>query len=250
MSRFLRKFRWELIPGRRFRKYLIYAIGEIILVVIGILIALQINTWNNNRIQLLKETQYLAQIRDNLTQDINNINFTLEFNVRKEEAIRDAFRLFGNASDMDSLTNGFNILMNTLPNYQIFTSTRTAFDNMLNANSIDLIRDNKLRQALSAYYSNINTEYSSQGRVVLSNRKFVDDISPLLITSEFLNFAMGANLDIQTNKDILIHKDQRTLGNLFQLYMATIGQDGYLYNTRDSVEKLIEQIDTYLLSFE
>lgn len=248
MSRFLRKFRWELIPGRRFRKYLLYAIGEIILVVIGILIALQINTWNNNRTQRLKETQYLSQIRDNLTQDMNNIDYTIKFNVQKEEAIRDAFKLFGTVQDMDSLSIGIQILMKTLPNYQIFNSTRTAFDNMLNANSIDLIRNNQLRQDLSAYYSEIDTEYSTQGRIVQSNRKFVDDISPLLMTREFLQMSMSANLDIQSNRDVKIHKDQRTLGNLFQLYMATVAQDGYLYSTRDRVKELLEKIDAYLTS--
>ena len=50
MIKFFRKIRQKLITENKFNRYLLYAIGEIILVVIGILIALQVNNWNNDRI--------------------------------------------------------------------------------------------------------------------------------------------------------------------------------------------------------
>ena len=237
-----------MVPGSRIRKYFLYAVGEIFLVVIGILIALQINNWNAKRNLKLKEIQYLEQIRDNLRSDIGSIDHTLEFNVEKKAAIRNAFELFGSVEDLDSLVNGFQNFMRILPNFQLFISTRTAFDNMLNANSIDLIRDNSLRQGLSSYYSGMNTEYSTQGRVVLSNRKFVDDLTPLVMTREFVQETMGADLDIKSNEEVRFHKDDRTLGNLFQLYMTTVSQDSLLVNTRGDIEQLIEQINFYLES--
>ena len=46
MIKFFKKIRQKLLSENQFSKYLIYAVGEIILVVIGILIALQINNWN------------------------------------------------------------------------------------------------------------------------------------------------------------------------------------------------------------
>ena len=49
MIKFFRKIRQRLLTENKFSKYLLYAIGEIILVVIGILIALQINNWNEGR---------------------------------------------------------------------------------------------------------------------------------------------------------------------------------------------------------
>jgi hypothetical protein len=49
MIKFFRKIRQRLLSENKFSKYLIYAIGEIILDVIGILIALSINNWNENR---------------------------------------------------------------------------------------------------------------------------------------------------------------------------------------------------------
>ena len=55
MIKFFRRIRQRLLSENKFSKYLLYAIGEIVLVVIGILIALQINNWNedkkNNRLE-------------------------------------------------------------------------------------------------------------------------------------------------------------------------------------------------------
>ena len=55
-------------------KYFKYAIGEIILVVVGILIALQINNWNENRKDKLSELKYLKGIVSNLNDDISELN--------------------------------------------------------------------------------------------------------------------------------------------------------------------------------
>jgi len=50
MLRFFRTLRQRLLTENKFSRYLLYAVGEILLVMIGILLALQVNNWNNNRI--------------------------------------------------------------------------------------------------------------------------------------------------------------------------------------------------------
>ena len=80
MLAFFRKIRKGLLSENKLTKYFFYALGEIILVVIGILIALKINTWNGNEISRQKEIYYLQEIRDNLEQDTKNIDSVLAFN--------------------------------------------------------------------------------------------------------------------------------------------------------------------------
>ncbi|MGB5372105.1 MAG: DUF6090 family protein, partial [Flavobacteriaceae bacterium] len=63
MLKFFRKIRQQLLVKNNISKYLLYAIGEIVLVVIGILIALQINNWNEDRKDRAKERFYLRSIR-------------------------------------------------------------------------------------------------------------------------------------------------------------------------------------------
>ena len=69
MIRFFRNIRQKLLSQGSFSKYLGYAIGEIILVVIGILIALQINTWNENKKIAATVDNYLNQLLSDLAAD-------------------------------------------------------------------------------------------------------------------------------------------------------------------------------------
>ena len=73
MLAFFRKLRKSLIEKGSARKYLLYAIGEIALVVIGILIAIQINNWNQERQNGLLEKDYLFHIYDDLQRDLREI---------------------------------------------------------------------------------------------------------------------------------------------------------------------------------
>lgn len=73
MFKFFRKIRKNLIDQSRLTKYLLYAIGEILLVVIGILIALQINNWNQNKINTATLNGYLNTISNNIKEDIQKI---------------------------------------------------------------------------------------------------------------------------------------------------------------------------------
>ena len=69
MLKFFRTIRKKLIEQDKVRKYLLYAIGEILLVVIGILIALQVNYWNELRKTQRSETQFIENITPDLKID-------------------------------------------------------------------------------------------------------------------------------------------------------------------------------------
>ena len=77
MINFFRRIRHKLIQESQFFKYLKYAVGEIILVVLGILIALQINNWNEDRINRDRETKILKEIREDLLQTENKFQETI-----------------------------------------------------------------------------------------------------------------------------------------------------------------------------
>ena len=74
MIKFFRKIRQRLLTENKISKYLIYAIGEIVLVVIGILIALQINNWNEDKKVKLKSQIYCEKIINDLIADTLNIS--------------------------------------------------------------------------------------------------------------------------------------------------------------------------------
>lgn len=88
MIKVFRKIRKSLLSENNFSKYLLYAIGEIVLVVIGILIALSINNWNEKRKQNEQLTQYrknlTAELKIDLTRldDLNRLITTHEKNIK------------------------------------------------------------------------------------------------------------------------------------------------------------------------
>lgn len=79
MLRFFRKIRQQLLSDNKFTKYLAYAIGEIFLVVIGILIALQINNWNEERKNRALERELLVNLVENLEQNVVRMDDRLEY---------------------------------------------------------------------------------------------------------------------------------------------------------------------------
>ena len=74
-----RKIRERLISGNKFSKYLMYAIGEIILVVIGILIALQINNWNQARKDDRALKEYLVKIESHTLEDLRQLDTLIKY---------------------------------------------------------------------------------------------------------------------------------------------------------------------------
>jgi hypothetical protein len=69
MIKFFKKIRQKLVSENKFSKYLLYAIGEIILVVIGIVLALQLNNWNEQRKLKVQEVELLNYTLENIKRD-------------------------------------------------------------------------------------------------------------------------------------------------------------------------------------
>lgn len=91
MLTFLRKIRRTLIEAGSFRKYLLYAIGEITLVVIGILIALQINNWNQEQEAYKFENELLAELRQAIIYDYSSIERVLKGNKESKSSCQTNF---------------------------------------------------------------------------------------------------------------------------------------------------------------
>jgi hypothetical protein len=111
MIKFFRKIRQNLLFEGKTTKYFKYALGEIILVVIGILIAFQIDNWNEDRLENKREKVTIqnlhTELRENLT-DLDSINTILKGTIKATETI---FGMFGEVElqeedkEIDSLLN-------------------------------------------------------------------------------------------------------------------------------------------------
>jgi len=150
MIKFFRKIRQRLLSENKFSKYLIYAIGEIVLVVIGILIALQINNWNEESKAEIKEYKLLTEMRSNLKTDSLDMasNITRNSRVLKSaEVILD--QLENNIEWNDSMTVHYGRLNNYISKIAI---VKSSYEN-LKSTGFDLIQNENLRSKIHELYA-------------------------------------------------------------------------------------------------
>lgn len=149
MLKLLGKIRRRLLAQKKLSNYLLYAIGEILLIVIGILIALTISNWNESSKSVQKELVLLTEMQQNLQHDISQLDATLRANKKRirsnEVVIRsiDLKRPFD-----DSLAFHFG---NCFGNFQLVENV-SAWENLKSV-GLDLISNDSLRNAIAQLYS-------------------------------------------------------------------------------------------------
>ena len=226
-------------------KYFKYAIGEILLVVIGILLALQINNWNQQRLNAKKETSYLKEIKTSLEGDSIKISEVLSFNVEKDSIVANLMRIF-NAN----LTNDERMQIiedYTLPftNYQFFKPKSTTWNNFISAENINLISDKTLRTKLMEYYS-FDYDGSVQERIKTMNRKVIDENFPKFFTKEYTLKHLNMETNFPTNAEFDMHLNQQFMSDLYGIGYLINAQNQFLNSTNQHVNSMIELINQHI----
>ncbi|WP_179345367.1 DUF6090 family protein [Winogradskyella ursingii] len=154
MIKFFRHIRQTMIKENRTTKYLLYAIGEIILVVIGILIALQINNWNENRKSAKQENLYLKRLLSENREDINTFNSNIANLKRGIETIENLSKaLNANETKDKELIAAANDFFGYGSIYPIFTSSTSTFQDLSSTGNLKDIKNTKLRDQLVKHYA-------------------------------------------------------------------------------------------------
>lgn len=150
MIKFFRRFRQKLLSENKFSKYLLYAIGEIILVVIGILIALQINTWNEERKLRVEESNFLGRLKTDLVNDTIYYNQQLEESSKTiehgEYFLRGLFQLKKSPEEIAHIVDHVNAQSKEL------IVENTTFSELKNAGKFNIISNETLRSKIIDHY--------------------------------------------------------------------------------------------------
>jgi hypothetical protein len=129
-------------------KYLKYAIGEIVLVVIGILIALQINNWNENQKKRYVEIEILKELKENLNRDMINLEARISENTEYITANKKVLRHLENRTILtDSLKREYAFL----GAYSTFRPITAGYE-YLKSKGVDIIQNKDLRNAITTLY--------------------------------------------------------------------------------------------------
>ena len=154
------------------RKYLIYAIGEILLVVIGILLALQINNWNQYLQDRTKEKEYLNSIKQDLAIDTNNLDLVL---MEVEKNLNAAVTLITFLDEPKTGTFDTTRIYESISHAGFLRNWETnapTFDDLRSTGNLQLISNRELKKSISSYYTFI--EDSKESRHVWRARVWED----------------------------------------------------------------------------
>ncbi|SDQ93978.1 DUF6090 family protein [Flagellimonas zhangzhouensis] len=180
MLAFFRRIRQQLLSENKFSKYLLYAFGEIILVVIGILIALQINNWNEERKNTQLEKNYLISIStdlenlslntqriyvDQFDEKIENLLFAKKY-IEVPFAIVDTLQFINTISKGAASFSGFYLVDDE------------AYQELVSTGNLRLIRNDSLRKDLSEFYTDMKVQAELSKRYNTEYGNYINAIRP------------------------------------------------------------------------
>ncbi|MBU2928155.1 MULTISPECIES: DUF6090 family protein [Winogradskyella] len=157
MITIFRKIRQNLVSENKFSKYLLYAIGEIILVVIGILIALGINNNNNFNEQRKVEQEYLTSLQSEFETNLNKINTAIQVNEQRIKTLEKMLTLF-NKNVRDTIKpETISQLLGPIFGSDIqYTPTTGVLSDIISSGKLNIILNKNLREDLASFESTIN----------------------------------------------------------------------------------------------
>lgn len=219
MIKFFRNIRKKLIKEGKAANYLKYAIGEIVLVVIGILIALQINNWNEERKLKIEEQNTLMKLQkesvmivDYLTIMCNRYDNYLTQIETSAKALRD--RSLNNLSEQDFVSGVFITAF-----YEAISPSKNAYSELNSTGKIQNIESEIVKKSISDYYSKL--EYINTQLVYFRNQytkpvdaageDFIytyDEHSPFSKIKTTINFDALCNNKIFISKHVKAFRDQ------------------------------------------
>ena len=170
MLTIFRKIRNSMLKSGNTQRYLLYAIGEIALVVIGILVALQINNWNQNRIDRQKEENYLVNLKRDFNDQIQSIDDQIEAERSYAES---AFPILQSYYDGDPISFDSTMAQNLslLVTRRTFVRTDPTFSELISSGNIDLLKDLHFKDALIRYFQDLKRKES----IVEKNNVYLTD---------------------------------------------------------------------------
>lgn len=151
MIKFFRRIRQKLLDEGKLNKYFFYAVGEILLVVIGILIALQINNLNEEKKGRLLAKTYLENLKLDLEADLIALKTASEDLERFErEGYYSLDVLEGRITNIDTIKFLKSLVLNN--HFNKYQPIRSTYEDLVGSGNIKLILNNDLKVALSKYY--------------------------------------------------------------------------------------------------
>ena len=224
MIKFFRKIRQNLLTENKFSKYLIYAIGEIALVVIGILIALSLNNWNQKKSERKLESRYIFSFIEDAKTDLSNFNNAIIVNEERVNILDSlASMCFNYTVKSKKEPKLFMQNMNAYTHPVFVTHTDRTLAQLKNTGSIRLITDKSIVDALIEYEGYFEKLTNQQVWYESALNNLIESGIPVF------NFKYRRRLDQEFYKDIFYKTAKLNTTN--KQLIIELGNRAVMYST-------------------
>ncbi len=145
---------------RKFKLEWSYAIGELFVVTIGVLIALAIGEWNNERLERVEEFDVLSRLISDIEVDLQEFDFRLKAISKKEESLLRVQSALSNSGPQNDTEFLRDIIIGADFGWNQGLANRATFDDLLESGNLAVISDREVRKLISAYYKNYEDSHN------------------------------------------------------------------------------------------
>ena len=252
MTPFFRRIRQKLANDNQFLKYSRYAIGEILLVVVGILIALQINNWNENRKLNLKSFDYLKRLQVDLDDVSKDVNWALKQTDRKYNQALVTLEALEARELPPNKVEQFERHLKEYFQFEITIQKTTAYNEMLSSGDLGLIENEWLRTAFSDLSDNrefIMEVNQSNHSAYKNNMELIEKHIRYHIQNkdtDSTKLKVTYNFDAMVNDDIFINQISNQVYTWFDILGMYKRYQLEVNSVKDSVQIEIKKYNKIL----
>ena len=237
----LRKIRHCLIRSGSMQKYFFYALGEILLVMAGILLALQVNNWNEDRKTKLLEKSTLLELKKSLQVDQERLSFTVSL---FDEMLRLSNGVEENYHKNGFIDNAHLDTVGTLFGLPIMQFNRSGYK-LLEDRGLDLLSNDSLRSVITSYYE---TDISMIEYFFNEVNEYLTDFKYWIRDNYYASGMINPYLPEYKPYSYESIKDhERIIGNLKHFKWGTKFVKERMNHLIDQTKKINDLIDTELM---
>ncbi len=146
MLRILRTFRQRLLTENKFSKYLLYVVVEIFIVIVGILMALQVDAWHEGRLQKKAAAVFYQNLLHQLLEDRSNIEGQIGYNKKHRPEFE--FAIEAIARENRDLMDSLGAIAGKLIDYSDFDREGTIYETIVNSGDVKLLKNEEIKRRL------------------------------------------------------------------------------------------------------
>lgn len=216
MIKFFRKTRYDLMENNKTGKYIKYAIGEIVLVMIGILLALQVNNWNQNRSLKKEELQMMKSLQKEFSKNAIRFNEAFEFHLNRKKGIETIMSINARDLSMDSLRS----LFRDVHRSYTFDPYQGIYNSIINSGRIELISNESLKERISGF-QDLLIDFREEEDLVI-------DFTTQNLHKLLLSEALYDNYKIYNGETIVSKEEEQRIKEKYVKFIESDIYEGHL----------------------